>query len=199
MIPVSNRNFGLLIAYLVPGFVALHGLTPHWPVLQAWLGGPSGSSATVGGFLYVTIASTAAGMTLSTIRWLVLDHLHAITGLPPPRADFSRLQANVDAYQAAIEYHYRYYQFYGSSIFAVFVVLIGRWPLVDVLPAHPRLAVLLLIMLSVLFFAASRDALRKYYTRTRFILTNMPSNQETHHDQRCSTSPDARDQDCPKT
>ncbi len=44
-------------------------------------------------------------MTVSVIRWAVVDTLHSVTGLPLPPFDFSPLGQNVDAYAMLIEIH----------------------------------------------------------------------------------------------
>ncbi len=51
---VSTRNFGLLIAYLLPGFTTLWGLSYVSETIRLWLGSPPTSLPTAGGFLYVT-------------------------------------------------------------------------------------------------------------------------------------------------
>ena len=73
---------------------------------------------TIGGFLYLTVASLAAGMTVSAIRWAVVDTLHSLTGLPLPPLDFSRLGKNVAAYGLLIQIHYVHYQFYSNEAIA---------------------------------------------------------------------------------
>src|SRR5438093_134632 len=50
---VTSENFGLLIAYLLPGFVALWGVSPAVPGAGAWLAAPPVGAPTVGGFLYL--------------------------------------------------------------------------------------------------------------------------------------------------
>ena len=61
---VSPGNFGLLIAFLLPGFIVLWGLSYFSATVRLWLAG-SGQSPTVGGFMFVTLASVAAGVTVS--------------------------------------------------------------------------------------------------------------------------------------
>lgn len=109
---VTNDTFGPLIAYLVPGATALFGLSPFIPAVQSWFASTPGDAPTIGGFLYLTVASLAMGMTVSAVRWVVVDTLHARTGLRSPPLDFSRLGPNVAAMQLLIEIHYRHYQFY---------------------------------------------------------------------------------------
>ena len=62
---VSNANFGPLIAYLVPGATVLVGAGQFVPTLHVWLVAMPADPPTIGGFLYLTIASLAAGMTVS--------------------------------------------------------------------------------------------------------------------------------------
>ena len=68
-------------------------------MLRVWIAGESGSGQTVGGFLYVTLASAAAGLMTSTVRWALIDTIHHWTGLKEPSWDFSRLQEHVAAFK----------------------------------------------------------------------------------------------------
>ncbi len=166
---VTNDNFGPLIAYLVPGATVLVGVSPFSPTLQEWLATAPAASPTVGGFLYVTVASLAVGMTLSALRWCLVDTIHGLTGLPPPALDFAGLGENVEAYALLIEIHYRHYQFYANMLLAAAVayacyrVRLGGHAVgwVD----------LGALVLEAVFFVTSRDTLRKYYTRSRQLLS----------------------------
>lgn len=109
---ISKDNLGPLIAYLFPGITALWGISRFSPVLQAWFAMKPGTAPTIGGFLYLTIASLAAGMTVNAVRWVAIDTLHARTGLRPPNLDFSKLGQKVEAFSLLIEIHYHHYQFY---------------------------------------------------------------------------------------
>jgi hypothetical protein len=73
----------------------------------------------------LTIAALAVGMTISALRWVVVDSLHAYTGLPPPRLNFSRLGQNVAAFELLINIHYRHYQFYANMFVACVVAYTG--------------------------------------------------------------------------
>jgi hypothetical protein len=166
---VTNANFGPLIAYLVPGATVLAGFSPFSPVLRSWFGVSAADAPTIGGFLYLTVASITVGMTLNAVRWALIDTIHAYTGLPLPPLDFSRLGKNVDAFGLLIEIHYRHYQFFGSMFLACGVAyacyrtnLGGLWPL-----GWRDLGFLLL---EAIFFLTSRDTLRKYYTRAQQLL-----------------------------
>jgi hypothetical protein len=108
-------------------------------------------------------------MIASAVRWTVIDTLHHCTGLPPPHLDFSRLQANLDAFQMAVEHNYRHFQFYANMIVASMFfsvcdqVVNGRW--------SNGLLVATATLEGVLF-VTSRDCLRRYYRRTEQLLSS---------------------------
>lgn len=109
---ISVANFGILVAYLLPGFTVLWGVAYFSDAVRTWLGSTESCPPTVGGFLYITLAAVGAGMTVSTVRWIVLDTLHAWSGLPHPSWDFSRLQDKVAGYDVLVKIHYHFYQFH---------------------------------------------------------------------------------------
>jgi len=165
---VTNANFGPLVAYLVPGATALFGLSWHMPTLQRLFTATPETAPTISGFLYLTLASLAAGMTISAIRWAVMDSLNAVTGLRMPKWDFSRLGPNVAAFSLLIEIHYRHYLFYANMLVATAIAYGGfrlkaglssfGWPDVSV------------VAIEIIFFAMARDCLRKYYLRGHQVL-----------------------------
>jgi hypothetical protein len=165
MHPVSHSTFGPLIAYLVPGATVLAGLGLVSPAVRAWFTAtPDGTPPTIGGFLYLTVAALAAGMTVSAVRWAVVDTLHARTGLPLPAFNFANLGRNVEAFALLIRIHYEHYQFYANMLVATAAAYAcyraGRG---GVLPLGR--ADLAFVLLEAVFFAMSRDTLRKYYAR----------------------------------
>lgn len=194
---VTNANFGPLIAYLVPGATVLLGFSQFSPVLRGWFGAGSADVPTIGGFLYLTTASIAVGMTVSAIRWAVVDTLHSVTGLPLPPLDFSRLGKNVDAYTLLIEIHYRHYLYYSNMSIATAIAyacyrtkLGGLWPMgwLD----------LGFTLLEAVFLLTSRDCLRKYYTRGQQLLAaNARSVQRSSVAQRRQASTAMTDEAAP--
>lgn len=170
MKPVSSDNFGLLIAYLIPGFITLWALAPFVPELQSWLGTIPESAPTIGGFLYATIASVAAGLIVSAIRWALMDSLHHVTGIPLPRWDFRHLERKLAAFESIAEDHYRYYQHYQNGQIAVTIAYVSRLMATGgFLDERPEEHIAFMVISLVLFFGA-RDALRKYYDRTSALL-----------------------------
>ena len=115
---VSSENFGLIIAYLLPGFVALWGVSYFSPTVGSWVTASQQGAPTVAGFMYVTLASLAAGVTVSAVRWATIDQLHHATGIRPPAWKFVNLEGKLQGYRTLIENHYRYYQFYSNMFVA---------------------------------------------------------------------------------
>lgn len=167
---VTNDNFGLLIAYVIPGLIVVWGLSEFSPTVASWLAIGSEGAPTVGGFLYVTLASVAAGLCASTLRWLVIEAIHHRTGVAPPQWDFGQLHNRIDAFRTIVEHQYRYHQFYGNSLVSLVLVwgvrsAKGDW-------SAPRFWAesTLFALLIGICFAGSRDTLRKYYDRTSQLL-----------------------------
>jgi hypothetical protein len=167
---LSGKEFGVLIGYVVPGFVALWGVRYFSPTVNSWILASGRQAPTVAGFMYVTLASLAAGLTVSAVRWALIDTLHHSTGVRPPEWDFGRLDDCLHGFLALVENHYRFYQFYSNMFVAVaftyraWLVWLGKpiW--------EERWATLWFLVLEVIFFTASRDALRKYYARAERLL-----------------------------
>lgn len=170
MNPVTSENFGLLIAYLLPGFVTLYAAQSFVPGLYVWLGTDSATAPTVGGFLYATLGSIAAGMFVSTVRWIVIDTLHHHTGIPIPQWEFRRYPQTMSAFDSIVEDHYRYYQFHANGLVAVTFAYITRLFVLSLdLEAKVMEGFAYLFIASILYFG-SRDSLRKYYDRTSAFL-----------------------------
>src|SRR5581483_11753850 len=125
----SSRQFGLLVAYLLPGFIALAGIARIVPAVARWLQPTVDQGSTgLGPPVYAVLAATALGMVLSCFRWILIDHLHEWTGIRRPLWDVDRLEARLDAFNALVEFHYRYYQFYANTLIAVAsTYLLYRW------------------------------------------------------------------------
>ena len=116
---VSSANFSLSIAYVIPGFVTLLGLRWHSDVVQSWLGQQTSDSPTVGGFLYVTLASIGVGLFVNGLRWLTVDQIHMRTGSPKKDWSYADLQKHYLAYEFLINNQFRYHQFNGNMLISV--------------------------------------------------------------------------------
>jgi hypothetical protein len=180
---LSGKNFGLLIAYVVPGAIVLIGLGAFSPAVQAWLLKPSPTEPSIGGFLFVTLASVTAGMTASAVRWAIIDRLHHCTGVVKPAWDDSKLPERLEAFEAIVEAHYRYYQFHSNSLVAMLFSYAAWRPSLGIRPLWSDLGI---VFLSAIFFAVSRDNLRRYYGRAAVLLG--PLNKEFTHEQRSRSS-----------
>lgn len=168
---VTNNNFGLLIAYVLPGLTVLWGASHFSPTLRSWLASNPTDSPTVGGFLYVTLGSVAAGMMVSTIRWLLIDGVHHLTGLKEPAWDFSRLGPNVAAFDVLIRIHYQFYQFNANLLVAILFTYVMRKSTLETFVVFGWEDVAWLLA-AVVLFAGSRDTLRKYHQRVELLLSD---------------------------
>jgi hypothetical protein len=161
---VTDKNFGVIIAFLLPGFIFFWGLSYSSQTVAAWLAKSTANAPTVGGFLYSTIASLALGLVISAVRWLFIDlSLHWLKTLPA--LDFAKLKEkdNFPAFQGIVENHYRYYQYYSNTLIAI---VLSFATYVTYGPEQPSLTlwVGVLAIVIVLYFA-SLDTLSNYHNR----------------------------------
>lgn len=163
------NDFGLIIAYILPGLLALHGAGYLFvPIHQ--LMDPARQQPSVAGFLLVTLASIGFGLLMSTVRWLVIDTIHHRTGVLPNRWDFSKLQQNMGAFDLLVSYQYRYYQFYGNGLVALLWWWFVRRASLEVPILAFNMIDLWVCIAGVLLFLGSRDTLTKYYQRKSRVL-----------------------------
>jgi hypothetical protein len=164
---ISDKNFGVIIAFLIPGFMLLWGLSFSSNTISVWLVKSSATDApTVGGFLYAILASLALGLLISAIRWLLVDHfLYYFTCLKRTEIDFSKLKDKdaFKAFQGVVENHYRYYQYYSNTLVAVGVSFLAYLWKGQNLPSKPVIFGVILACLTLLL--ASRDCLKNYHER----------------------------------
>ena len=169
--PLSNENFGLVIAYVLPGFVALWGVSYFSPTVESWITATQQGAPSVAGFMYVTVASLAAGLTVSAVRWAIIDNIHHLTGVVPPAWNFVNLDDKLQGFLTLNESHYRYYQFYANMFisagftYSAWLVWNGKG-----LIASAGWANLYFVVLEIVLFADSRDTLAKYYSRVAQLL-----------------------------
>jgi len=167
MTGTSSRQFGFIIAYVLPGFIALGGLAPLFPTVALWLRPVSTGQYDlgVGPPLYAVLAAMALGLVLSCFRWATIDRLNGLTGVDRPSWDDRELERVLAGFDYLVQNHFRYYECIANTLLALLAAyalnrLAGT---VAFLSAWTDLG--MAAVLVVLFFA-SRNALASYYTRT---------------------------------
>ncbi len=167
---LSDKNFGIAIAYLIPGFVVLWGASYLSGTVNGWLriGDSAGSEPTIGSFLYVLLGSLAAGLVVSALRWATVDTLHHATGVAPPSLNFSALHDQLESFVLIVEANYRFYQFYSNT--AVAILIAAACQLNASGSIGGTRVWIVGILVEVVLLAGSRDALKRYYDRTRALL-----------------------------
>jgi hypothetical protein len=121
---ISEKNFGVIIAFWLPGFLLLWGVSYSFPSIATWLVSSSGNDGpTVGGFLYVSLASLAVGLIINATRWAFVQEilLYRLTRLPKAQINLGSLTDKdvLAAFNGVIENNYRYYQYYSNALVAI--------------------------------------------------------------------------------
>jgi hypothetical protein len=169
MSQTSNWQFGLIVAYILPGFIALAGTAPLLPAVATWLRPVAQGDLGLGPPVYALLTATAVGLFLSCFRWLSIDQIHCWTGVRRPAWDDRQLANALGGFDYLVQNHFRYYEFCGNTLLAVLWGYgLNRW--MGTLPFLGAGTDLGMSIVSAVLFTASRDALARYYTRTGRLL-----------------------------
>jgi hypothetical protein len=160
----AETTFGLTIAFALPGFLLLWGISFSSPQIATWLAHSSPADApTIGAFLYLAVASLALGILISAIRWATFEQfLYLLTGLKRSTKSESKLyeDGRRAAYQDKINNYYRYYQCYSHCMLAILISYVFNY-LSNERNTSWMLAASVLFVVVVLC-VKSRDELRSF-------------------------------------
>jgi hypothetical protein len=186
----SALDYGVVIAFLAPGFVAFAGASEAIPRIVTWMTAAAETEQTVGIFLFVLLASLSIGLAVSGVRALVIDHLlrWRLLGkfaVPQLQLDWGRVdEENLPVLITIRDSHYRYYQFYSNTLVAL--VFAGIVRLIWGTTSSSWELILVLVLIIVILFLSARESLLHYVTGMNQALT--PLSTEDHNVQRLSPS-----------
>lgn len=109
-------------------------------------------------------------MTVSTIRWMVLDTIHHFTGIRRPDFDYARLEENIHAFDLLVRHHYDYYKFNANSLVAVTFTYLAHRTATGFWTKPMNWTEALVFLLGLVLFVVSRDNLKNYYRRVQMSL-----------------------------
>jgi hypothetical protein len=168
---ITSTSFGLVIAYLLPGFAAFFALCFWSPPIQDLFSKFLVAESSVGSFLLVLICSLTAGLEVSIFRWILFEKV-LCKSKKLDRTKFAHLsvEAKLTAFRAAVDEHYRYHQFWGGMAFAIPFIGVG---IVNASSGSTRekscLGIAFLIV-EVVTIIAARSAFNNYIDRAANIL-----------------------------
>jgi hypothetical protein len=117
-----RTTFGLVIAFVAPGAVAVWGIAQISPTVEVWFGTTAEADISGAGFLFVLLASLASGVFISGLRAELLPPLFGLFGAKRAK-DLDESKTREDdcraALRQAVEDFFQYHQFYGNMVFAL--------------------------------------------------------------------------------
>ena len=155
--------FGRVIAFVIPGLIALYALSFVVLDLRAWLGYTE--PPTVAGFLFVILWSIGLGVVVSGFRWVIfrrwLERDIDITSLN---------EKNEPAFRSLVADHYQFYQFYSNSAVSVFFFF-AIWVLTQPYSGRMTLCVGIATLAGLwLLITCAHDSAGKYYKKSSQLL-----------------------------
>jgi hypothetical protein len=121
---VTSTSFGLIIAFLLPGTVALFSLSFWFASVGDAFHTFLTAESNVGLFLFLLLGALAFGFVVSAVRWCVYEILlgrsKRVYGPGPTAEQWKRLAESERfvAFRATIDETYRYREFFGGVTIA---------------------------------------------------------------------------------
>lgn len=174
----GTGSFGIVIAFLVPGFVSLWGASYHSATLREWFTAGKGGAPTVGGFLYVTLASIAAGVAVSGLRWFLIDVIWCwVWKAQKDEFEFKNLPGREDAFIFINENHYRYYLYYANMLIASLITYGSRFcsryfEKQELWNKRETFFLIVVLIVEFILGIGAWDSRRKFNERGKAILSN---------------------------
>ena len=185
-VSVLNKAYELIIAFLLPGFIALAGVAAVNAEVKAWFGTAT-AAPTIAGFLFMLAAAFTLGILTSAVRWFVFEkaRIWKLCGpmvKPAAQLDMSQRSECEATYQDLRHQHYYYYLAHANMAVAapaaVVTWMVGTrqvpWPLA---PFHSTWHLVIIVVATAagagILAAAACNAVARYEER-RGALLNRP-------------------------
>lgn len=122
---ITTRSFGLIIAYLLPGFVCVLAISYWWVSLRELIENFLKSKSDVGSFLFALLLCLLLGLLMNAIRWVVYEKCF-LRRHELPSGYFVKMSQSdrLLAVHTAIDENFRYHQFYGNLSLVIPVLYI---------------------------------------------------------------------------
>lgn len=153
-------DFGILIAFFLPGFVSLYALSNMSSRVAEVFKAVLLKDQALGASFLILVASLVAGIVTSSFRELTLDWLHNKTGASIRQLNYRTLAAGnqLEVFREAINNTYRYYQFYGNTLIALIFLGVLRYVFAG-FSVYQELVLFIVNIIAVLaLFIRSRQA-----------------------------------------
>src|SRR5258708_34272697 len=122
-------DFGIVIAFILPGSVAVYGLRYVSPRISALWSMLESGQVVIGPLILLALATLAVGLIVSSLRVVLLEPIFHVIGVRQEQVDYQKL-ANADQrefFKEMIKNVYRYEQFYGNTFLALLLCSFLRY------------------------------------------------------------------------
>lgn len=174
-VSLLDRGYALIIAFLLPGLIALAGIATINPTVAKWFTGAQEDPSFVG-LLFVLLAALALNLLISAVRWYVFEELSVLPRCPlvapAPRFNMAKRTSCEAQYLDLRHQHYYYYLAHANTAVAL-VIAVGAWLFSQraAVGVWPRLAAISLTLVAIVMMAtAACNAIKRYDERTLSLL-----------------------------
>ncbi len=177
---LNIKSFGLIIAYLLPGFACIFCFAFWIDSFEDLINGFMSANSDFGSFLFILLLALLLGLILNAFRWIIYERWflrkHKI-----PEDCYQELikHDNLQAIYATLDENFRYHQFYGniSIIFLGFFIEFIKRSFLSLSKGYERYNLLviagigsLLVIVELVLVSTATQSFKRYVKRSKSIL-----------------------------
>jgi hypothetical protein len=157
---LTKTTFGLVIAYLLPGFAALYGLSWWSDEVTSFLTESKAAETSAGIVTFTLMACLTIGLLLNAFCWIFIQRI--ICGFCLDIKPIGSAPMDLPLHGSTLDENFRYCQFYGSMVFANGIIF-GGW-LYSADCFCPIIATFGFFTLEIVCILSAVEAFRRYTT-----------------------------------
>ncbi len=175
-VTLLDRGFSLIIAFLLPGLIALFGVATVDTTVRAWFSGAQTGPAFVG-LLFVLLAAFALNLVITAVRWFLFEYISwpfvgcSIIPASPAFDQKNRKDHEAQFIDLRHQFYYHYLAYANTAVALLLGAAAWRFLAAETPALNTTLAVFgVALVTSVILTLAARDAIHRYDERTKSLI-----------------------------
>ena len=178
-----NFSFGIIIAYLLPGFIGLYSISPFSATVSSLLLSSNGAPS-LSAIIPIIFLSLTLGMIINAIGFSTLRKVLLKKGIDPPSPiDYSRLTANkLPVLQRISDNNYRYFECYCNLFISICMLILSKisTPFISQINEYKLpILILFLVVVLIVLYNVGYYAYSVYSVRMKALLGEEQNNENS--------------------
>jgi hypothetical protein len=170
---ITSTSFGYIIAFLLPGLLALYALGYWSSGVRDLLQPALRADATVGPSVILILVALGTGLLVSALRFFIFEKF-LCSRHHFPRDMFKKLSGEnkLLSFRAVVDEHYRYHQFYGGCAVSATILYFGWLRINHTLGSGLLWTTISFLVFELVLMRTAMNTFVRYVERGNIVLTS---------------------------